>query len=100
MPTAPLNTGSFFRESMDSPDYRLIGIKLRLVREVLGMTQADMARKIGTELKVYQHMEAAKNTPDGEKILKLLRAGLHFNPEDTITWVPAKLVEILFPRSR
>lgn len=77
----------------------LLGIKLRIVRGVLGLAQADMARKVGMTLPEYKKIEEAVHAPDSEKTLKLVGGGLKgITPYDARTRISHDLVELLLPR--
>jgi transcriptional regulator with XRE-family HTH domain len=89
----------FYREDRKMDSYLLIGIKARIVRGVLGKTQAEMAQKVGMTLPEYKKLEEAQHAPDSEKTLKLVRAGLGgFSPYDARTKIPGDLVRLLFGR--
>jgi len=99
MPAANRKPESFFGEDEQVNTYLLMGIKLRIAREVLGMTQPDMARKVGMSLPEYKKIEEAQHAPDSEKTLKMVRGGLKgFKPYDARTKIAAEVVELLLPR--
>ena len=77
----------------------LLGIKLRIVREVLGFTQAQMAQKVGIKVEAYKKIEEAVHAPDCEKALTLNRGGLPgFTPYDARTRISRDVVDLLLPR--
>ena len=81
-------------------DYALIlGIKLRITRAVLGLTQAQMAQKFGMSLAEYKKIEEAKNAPDSEKTLKLVGGGAKgLTAYDARTRVSREVVDLFLPR--
>ncbi|MCX5794913.1 MAG: helix-turn-helix transcriptional regulator [Elusimicrobia bacterium] len=85
----------FCGETMKSDLYLLLGIKLRLFRRALKITQAAMARRFGLDLDAYKHIEEAKHAPDSEKTLILENGGFHSTPYDARTWVTREVVDLI-----
>lgn len=91
--------GIIFGERTSKVDYLIIGIKLRVTRDVLGLTQAEMAQKFGMKVEQYKKIEEAQSAPDSEKTLKLVRGGCKgLRPIDASVRISAAVVEALFPR--
>lgn len=79
--------------------YLILGIKCRIVRDILDVTQAEMARKFGMSLPEYKKIEEANNAPDSEKTLKMVRGGFKgIKPYDARTRISREVVEMLLPR--
>src|SRR5687767_856484 len=95
------NPNVFLRESDDPMTYRLFGIKLALLRQMLRLTQAEAAQKIGIDRKDYERLEYAQNEPRSGVILKVVNAfGISFEPSDMETKVPAEVADLLLGRRR
>ncbi|APX72890.1 helix-turn-helix domain-containing protein [Companilactobacillus allii] len=45
--------------------------RLKLLRQNLGLTQQEVANKIGVSRASYSHMENGRNEPDNETLIKL-----------------------------
>lgn len=95
----PVKTGCFFGEDGSMDQYLILGIKCRIVRDILDVTQAEMARKFGMSLPEYKKIEEANNAPDSEKTLKMVRGGFKgIKPYDARTRISREVVEMLLPR--
>ena len=91
--------GCFFGEDGNMDQALLLGIKLRIARDIIGGTQAEWARKFGMTLPEYKKIEEAVNAPDGEKTLKMVQGGLKgIKPYDARTRISRDVVEMLLPR--
>lgn len=58
-----------------------VGERLRAIRAELKLTQLELARELGLSLRGWQALEANKNVPSGETLLKI--ASLGYSP----TWI-------------
>ena len=97
----PVKPEPFFGEDGNMDHALLLGIKCRIVRDILDMTQADMARKFGMTLPEYKKIEEADHAPDGEKTLKMVRGGFKgIKPYDARTRISRDVVELLLPRQQ
>ncbi|HMK25019.1 MAG TPA: helix-turn-helix transcriptional regulator [Chitinophagaceae bacterium] len=68
-----------------------IGQKIRKIREIIGYSQAYVAKKIGISQKRYSYMENKQKTISGNYIKAL--AGLYHIPEEFIlTFDPENII--------
>lgn len=58
-----------------------IGVRLKAIRDNLGLSQQRMADTVGLSLKGWQNIELGRNVPNGETLLKIAEQG--FSP----SWV-------------
>jgi transcriptional regulator with XRE-family HTH domain len=63
-------------------EHRLVGSRLRQARELLGLTQADVAQALGTARTSVQAMEAGQRKVTGLELRRLAR--LYRRP---VTWL-------------
>lgn len=84
--------------------YLRFGIKLKLLRGMLRLTQAQASQKVGMKLKDYQRLESGQNEPRSGvqvQISENLLAGckyVYFDSEDFTMEIPGELADKLFTR--
>ena len=104
MPPPRRNTETSNWEYGADMTYLRFGIKLKLLRLMLDLTQVQAAQKLGMKLKDYQHLEAAQNEPRSGTMLNIsekLLVGckrLKFDADDMAVELPGELVDKLFTR--
>lgn len=93
-----------FREFQPDMTYLRFGIKLKLLRRMVGLTQSQASQKIGMALRDYQRLESGQNEPKSgiqTKICERLIVGckyVYFDSEDFTAEIPGELADKLFTR--
>lgn len=75
-----------------------MGARLRLWRQTLGATQAQMADRLGMHIGVLKKYETGQNIPGGEALAAIARTGVNMTwlltGEGDMRWTPPAAVEI------